>query len=138
MAKQVKHLVPVQSTPATRVVHYVDVAHRPDAELAAWSVAELAAQRARQRAEQRELYARWVVRQARIAERDRKIRRFWIGFGAVIAAAVLAGVAGLVWLALHAATVTGLGLLAIPLVLLLLGGLAAGGHRCITVIQHWH
>ena len=32
---------------------------------------------------------RWKARQEAIAERDRKVRRFWLGFGAVIALALL-------------------------------------------------
>jgi hypothetical protein len=29
-------------------------------------------------------------------------------------------------------------MLAVPLVLLIGAGLVVGGHRCITVVQHWH
>jgi hypothetical protein len=32
----------------------------------------------------------------------------------------------------------GLGVLAVPALALILAGLAVGGHRCITVVQHWH
>ena len=115
---------------AVRTVHYVDPATA--AELAyPLSPAQLAAKAQRDRV----LYARWKARQLAIAERDRKVRRFWLGFGAVIALALLLalGIAGwLLW------TVLGLGVLAIPA---LVGGVAAlvvGGHRCITVVQHWH
>ncbi len=115
---------------AARVVHYVDPA--TTAELAyPLSPAQLAAKQQRDRV----LYARWKARQLAIAERDRKVRRFWLGFGAVIGLAVLItlGVAGwLLWTGL------GLGILAIPL---LIGGcavLAVGGHKCVTVVQHWH
>ena len=89
-----------------RVVHYVDPA--TPAELAyPLSPAQLAAKQQRDRA----LYARWKARQLAIAERDRKVRRFWLGFGAVIGLAVLLalGVAGwLLWTGL------GLGVLAVP------------------------
>jgi hypothetical protein len=42
------------------------------------------------------------------------------------------------WLIYHWATLTGLGLLVVPLVALVVLGVVAGGHRCVTVIQHWH
>ncbi len=125
-----KH-VPVQA-PAPRVVHYVDPAARQ--ELLHSTAAQLAA---RQR-EQRLLYARWEARQAAIAERDRKVRRFWLGFGAVVGTAVLAGLAVAGWLVYHAITTAGIGLLAVPLIVLAAAGVAVGGHRCITTVQHWH
>ena len=124
MAKRVPTYVP---TP--RAIHYPDPAGRDPLMYA--TPAQLAARQRQQQA----LYARWAARQAAIAERDRKVRRFWFGFGAVIALALLLalGIAGwLLW------TVLGLGVLAIPA---LVGGVAAlvvGGHRCITVVQHWH
>ena len=123
---------PAQLLP--RVVHYVDPARRDTTELTALGLAE----RAVRRAEQRELYADWRLRQAEIAEYDRKFRRFWLGFGAVIGTAVLAGAGFLGWLAWHAVTATALGLLAVPLVVLAAAGVVVGGHRCITIVQHWH
>jgi hypothetical protein len=117
--------------PVPRVVHYIDPAphrgellHPTGAQLDAW------------RREQRLAYARWAARRAAIAEHDRKVRRFWLGFGAVIGTAVLAGLTVLVWLAFH--VLAAVGLLAIPLVLLAVAGIAAGGHRCVTIVQHWH
>ena len=94
------------------------------------------AQLAARRREQHLVYVRWAKRQAAIAEHDRKVRRFWLGFGAVIGTAVLAAVAVAGWLLWHATS--GLGLLAIPLVVVLAAGVVVGGHRCITVVQHWH
>src|SRR5204862_6548766 len=100
--------------------------------------AQHAAQLATREREQRALYARWAARQAAYAEHDRKVRRFWLGFGAIVAVAVLAGLAVAGWLAYRAVTGAGLGLLAVPAVVLVLAGLVVGGHRCITVVQHWH
>jgi hypothetical protein len=131
MAKQ----VPVNTMahiPAPRVVHYLDPTPRHGAVYL--SPARLAAREQAQRL----AYARWAARQAAIAEHDRKVRRFWLGFGAVVGTAVLAGVAALGWLAWHAITATGLGLLAAPLILLALAGVVVGGRRCITTVQHWH
>jgi hypothetical protein len=117
--------------PATRVVHYVDpVAHRGELlHPTAWQLAA-------HREEQHALYLKWKVRQAEIAERDRRVRRFLFGFGTVIGLAVLVGIVLVVWLLAH--VLAGLGLLAIPLVLFAGSGLVLGGHRCVTVIQHWH
>jgi hypothetical protein len=127
MARQLP--VPVQ--PA-RVIHYVEPA--TDAELAYYTRAQLAARRQ----EQQWLYARWQRRQAEISVRDRKLRRFWLGFGLILGLAVLTalGVAG--WLVWQFLAGLGLGVLVVPVVLagLLVAGL--GGHRCVTVVQHWH
>jgi hypothetical protein len=117
--------------PAIRVVHYVDPTART---IQLVTKEELLARRAEQRA----LNARWAQRQAAIAEHDRKVRRFWLGFGAVVGTAVLAGLGVAGWLVYHAVTAIGLGLLAVPLVILAIAGLVVGGHRCITVVQHWH
>ncbi|MFC0527238.1 hypothetical protein [Phytohabitans kaempferiae] len=123
-----KPYLPAQ--PAPRVIHYADPGN-PTSGLAPLSNRELAIKRQRDRV----LYARWVARQAQIAERDRKVRRFWLGFGIVAGLTVVAVIAG----AVVAVASLGLGLiLAIPAVLLLLGGLAVGGHKCVTVVQHWH
>ncbi len=125
--------LPVSRPPATRVIHYVDPATR--AELAyPLHPAQLAARRRQQQA----LYLRWKARQEAIAERDRKVRRFWLGFGAVVALAVLTALAVLGWLIWQALTAINLGALAVPAVLLLAVVLGVGGHRCITVVQHWH
>jgi hypothetical protein len=119
--------------PAPRVIHYIDPAPRRD--LVAYTAAELAARRR----EQEVLYARWVARQAAIAERDRKVRRFWLGFGAIAAAGLLTGLVVAGWLVWHAIATVGLGALAVPIVILaVVGLLVVGGHRCITVVQHWH
>jgi Flp pilus assembly protein TadB len=89
---------------------------------------------AKQREDAR-LVARWQQRRDTQRQRDRQLRRFWLGFGAVIALVfviLLAVVGWWIW------TVVGLGVLAVPVVLFLGGVAAAGGHRCITIVQHMH
>jgi hypothetical protein len=119
--------LPAQRVPAPRVLHYLD----PTQPLELTIVTP--AQAAARRREQRELYARWQRRQAVIAARDRKVGRFWLGFGAVIGLVTIAAIVAAIWLAW-----TVIGLLAIPAVVLGGAGLVAGGQRCITVVQHWH
>jgi hypothetical protein len=130
MAKQ---RIAARYAPVPRVVHYVDPA--TPAELAyPLHPAQLAAKQQRDRA----LYARWVARQQAIAERDRKLRRFWLGFGAVFALALLTVLVVAGWLIWHALTALSLGVLAVPLILAAGGVLLVGGHKCVTVVQHWH
>jgi hypothetical protein len=112
----------------TRVIYYPDPApyrgellHGTEAQLAAW------------RQEQHLLYVRWKARQAAIAEHDRRVRRFMLGLGATVGVGVVGGLVVAGWLL--AGLLGGLGLLAIPFVV---AGLAVGGHRCVTVVQHWH
>ena len=124
--------LPVQPIRPVRVVHYVDPALQSDlTRYGLLNPAEIVKQQQRNT----ELYLRWKTRQAEIAERDRKFRRFWTGFGALVGLAFLAGLLVGGWLLW---TVLGLGMLAVPVVLLLAGGLAVGGHRCITIVQHLH
>jgi hypothetical protein len=119
--------------PMSRVIHYVDAA--TPAELAyPMSPGQLAA---RQR-QQHVAYLRWKVRQEAIADRDRKVRRFWLGFGAVLALALLAGLAVVAWLVWQFFAAISLGVLAVPAVIVLVAVLGVGGHRCVTVVQHWH
>ena len=119
--------------PAARVIHYVDPA--TPAELAyPMHPAQLAARQRQQRA----LYLRWKARQEAVAERDRKVRRFFLGFGAVLALALLAGLGVVAWFVWQALTAVSLGMLAVPVVVLLVAALGVGGHRCVTVVQHWH
>ena len=121
---------PALREPATRVVHYVDPATA--AELAyPLTPGQLAA---RQR-QQHTAYLQWKARQEAIAARDRKVRRFWLGFGAIIALALLATIVAAGWLLW---TGIGLGILAVPLLFLFVAAIAVGGHRCVTVVQHWH
>ena len=83
--------------------------------------------------------SRWdAARQEAIAERDRKARRFWLGFGAVAALGVLAGLAVVAWLVWQALAALSLGVLATPVVILLVAVVGVGGHKCVTVVQHWH
>ena len=122
--------LPATRPPAPRVIHYVDPA--TPAELAyPLHPAQLAARQRQQQA----VYLRWKARQDAIAVRDRKVRRFWLGFGAVLGLAVLAALAVAGWLLW---TGIGLGVLAVPVLAGLVAALAVGGHRCITVVQHWH
>lgn len=123
-----KPYLPAQ--PAPRVIHYADPAH-PTNGLQPLSERELAAKRRQDQI----LYGRWLVRQAELAERDRKVRRFWLGFGATAGLGVLAGLGVVVWVI--ASSGVGL-LLAVPAVFLAVAGLAVGGHKCVTVVQHWH
>lgn len=119
--------------PPARVIHYVDPATR--AELAyPMHPAQLAAKRRQQQA----MYLRWKVRQAAIAERDRKVRRFLVGFGAALAVALLAGLAFVGWFIWQVLAAVSLSALAVPVVILLVAALGVGGHRCVTVVQHWH
>jgi sterol desaturase/sphingolipid hydroxylase (fatty acid hydroxylase superfamily) len=125
--------VPTSRPPVPRVVHYVDPS--TPAELAyPLSPAQLAA---RQR-QQQVAYARWKARQQAIAVQDRKSRRFWLGFGAVIGLALLAAIVWLGWLIWQFLATFSLGALAVPLVVLLLAGVAVGGHHCVTTITHRH
>ncbi len=122
--------LPATRPPAPRVIHYVDPA--TSAELAyPMHPAQLAAKQRQQHA----MYLRWKARQEVIAERDRKVRRFWLGFGAVMGLAVLTGLVLAGW---RLWTGIGLGVLAIPAMVLIIAALTVGGHRCITVVQHWH
>jgi hypothetical protein len=83
------------------------------------------------------LYTRWVARHAAIAERDRKARRFWLGLGAVVGLGLLAACAIGGWLLYRAAdAATVLAVLAVAVVLV--PALYVGGHKCVTVVQHWH
>jgi hypothetical protein len=115
-----------------RAVYYVN----PSAsqELRIVTEAELA----ERRREYRVAYAAWAVRQAALAEHDRKVRRFLLGFGAAFGAGLITALAVFGWLAYHAMAATGLGLLAVPVLILAVTGVAVGGHRCITIVQHWH
>ncbi len=122
--------LPVSRPPAARVIHYVDPA-TPAPVPAYLTAAALAEQQRRQRAR----YAQWQKRQQAIAERDRKVRRFWLGFGAVVALALLGLVVAASW---WLWAVLGLGLLAVPALGVIVAALAVGGHRCITIVQHLH
>jgi hypothetical protein len=128
--------VPATRPPQPRVIHYVDPATpATPAELAyPMSPAQLAARQRQQQA----VYLRWKVRQEAIAARDRKVRRFWLGFGTVIALALLAGLTVAGWLIWQAFAAISLSVLAVPVVILLAAVLGVGGHRCVTVVQHWH
>jgi hypothetical protein len=122
----------IQPIQPVRVVHYVDPAMQADLQrYGLLNPAEII----RQQQRNTELYLRWKKRQAEIKERDTKFRRLFLGFGAVIGLGFLAGLLLGGWLLW---TVMGLGVLAVPLVLAIACGLAVGGHRCITIVQHMH
>ena len=124
--------LPVQPVQPVRVVHYVDPAMQSDLQrYGLLNPAEIV----RQQQRNTELYLRWKTRQAEIKQHDAKFRRMFLGFGAVIGLGFLAGLLLGGWLLW---TVMGLGALAVPAVLAIAGGLALGGHRCITIVQHWH
>ena len=127
------------TTPATRpAVHYgplPELTPAERAELVAYR--RHAAQQAARREQDRILHARWRQRQAAIAERDGRTRKVLLGLGITVGVGVLAGLTAAVWLIWHA--VTGIDwILALPLALAVLAALGAGGHRCVTVVQHWH
>lgn len=126
--------LPVPAAPAPRVIHYVHPAPATDTSLLLHGAAELATRRRQEQI----LYARWLARRAVQTERDRKVRRFWLGFGAVVGTAVVAGLVVLGWLAYHAIAAVGTGLLGIAAAVALVALLGFAGHRCVTVIQHWH
>jgi hypothetical protein len=128
-------LVPTAPAAPARVITYIQPEPLPAHYL--YSRAELAARRREQQAQ----VARWAVRQQALAERDRKVRRFMLGFGAVVGAGVLTGVALVGWIIYHALAGVGsaawLALLGFAAVVV--GPVALiGGHRCITVVKHWH
>ncbi|BCJ51253.1 hypothetical protein Asp14428_27280 [Actinoplanes sp. NBRC 14428] len=124
--------LPIQPIQPVRTVHYIDPAMQSDLiRHGLMNPAEMV----RQQQRNTELYLRWKARQAEIKERDKKFRRFWLGFGALVGLVFLAGLFVGGWLLW---TVMGLGALAVPVVLLLACGLAVGGHRCITIVQHMH
>jgi hypothetical protein len=127
------------AVPASRVVYYPDPTTDPYTELARYTAAELAARRRRDA----QLYARWAARQAAIAEQDRRNRRSLLAALGVFALAVVAGLALTAWFAYRIVTAAAdhvdsswLGLAALGL--LVLAGLAVGGHRCITIVEHRH
>ncbi|MEV4534671.1 hypothetical protein AB0J82_12660 [Asanoa sp. NPDC049518] len=126
--------------PATRIVYYPDptATTDPHAALVRHTVAELQARRRRDDV----LYARWVQRQAVIAERDRRTRRALLWAFAGIGTTVIAVIVTACWLTYRAittaATFDGSWLLGIALGAVVLSGIVAGGHKCITVIEHRH
>jgi len=129
---------PARTPSADRpTVHYYPIPEQAavpaDLALFRQHAAELAARRNHDRV----LYLRWRKRQAAIAERDRRNRTFLLGLGATVGGGLLAGLGVAGWLLWHA--LTGIGwILVIPLAVIGLGLLGKVGHRCITVVQHWH
>lgn len=131
----------VTTTPARPTVHYGPVSELTPAErteLAAYRrhAAEVAARRERDRI----LRARWQQRQNAIAERDRRTRKVVLALAAIVGVGVLAGLCLAMWLIWHALTDINWAIVApIALVgLAAVGLLGRAGHRCITVVQHWH
>jgi hypothetical protein len=118
--------VPAQPAPRFIYIQQPD----PASQLATFNAAEIMARRE----EYRILRAKWELRQQEIKAKDRKVRRFWLGFGLAVGTAVLLGLGLIAW----AMFSVGLAVLAIPAVLLGLVGLGVGGHRCVTIVQHWH
>ncbi|MBL7259162.1 hypothetical protein [Paractinoplanes lichenicola] len=104
-------------------VNQRDVILHTDAEVRAWRAANV------------KKLKRHAERVAARKERDRRNRRFWTGFGAVVALVLLSALALVGWLLW---TAVGLGVLAVPALGLLIAGLAVGGHRCVTIVQHMH
>jgi len=125
---------PVLASPPARVIYHTDPA--PRADLYAYSPAAIAARRREQQA----LYARWAARQEAIREHDRRVRHFLLGLGAVVGAGLLTAAGLAVWFVWR--TLTGVGpgawLAALAVVAVATTGAAVGGHRCITIVKHWH
>lgn len=123
----------VRTRQPAQVIHYPDpVAQR--GVLILHTAAEVQAFREHQA----QITQRQRDRLTAIADRDRKTRRFWLGFGAVIGLAFLTLLIVAGFLLWHVLAGLGLGVLAVPGVVLLLGGVAVGGHRCITIVEHMH
>jgi hypothetical protein len=108
----------------------------PRADLVMYSPRQLAARRREQAA----MYNRWVERQHAIAEHDRKIHRFLLGFGVTVGVGLLAVLAAAGWLVyraiahVNAGTVhAGLGLAALAML-----ATPVGGSGCVTIVKHWH
>lgn len=96
-------------------------------------VAEIAERRQRDRI----LYARWKQRRAELAARDRRNRRILLGIAVPVVVGMLAALGAAGWMLWHALT----GVSGPAVILLALFGLVAlggVGHRCVTVVQHWH
>lgn len=129
---------PARRTDTRPAVHYY-----PLPEPAAPDLTDLALYRqhvtelAQRRRNDAVLYARWKQRQAATAERDRRNRTVLLGAGITVGLGLLGGLGIAGWLIWH--TLAGVNwLLVLPLILLGLAVLGSVGHRCITVVQHWH
>ncbi|MBG0568079.1 hypothetical protein [Actinoplanes aureus] len=117
-------------------MHYVDPAMQSD--LTRYGLLN-PAEIIRQQQRNSELYLRWKIRQAEIKERDKKFRRFWLGFGAIVGLVFLTAVIIGGWFIWTYLAALGFSAAVIAVVILLFaGGLAVGGHRCITIVQHMH
>jgi len=128
--------LPVQHVQPVRTVHYVDPAMQSD--LTRYGLLN-PAEMIRQQQKNTELYLRWKYRREEIKERDKEFRRFWLGFGATVGLVLVAAVVLIGWLIWHYLAAFGFtAIVIIPVILLLAGGLALGGHRCITIVQHLH
>jgi hypothetical protein len=130
-----------QATTTRPVVHYyptpeptaIDLNGLTDLAVFRQHAAELAARRKSDRI----LYARWKERQAEIAVRDRRNRRILLTIALPLTVALLGALGTAGWLLWHA--LTDVRTLAVAaLVLVALAALGGAGHRCITVVQHWH
>ncbi|HEX8627934.1 MAG TPA: hypothetical protein VF755_07170 [Catenuloplanes sp.] len=127
---------------ARPVVHYYPVLD-PTAAVAPLAPTDLAAYRehvaeiAQRRETDRILYTRWKQRRAEIAARDRRNRRILLAIAIPLTVGTLAALVTAGWLLWHA--MTGINTPAlIALVLFGLVALGGAGHRCVTVVQHWH
>src|SRR5947209_6977749 len=122
--------------PAPHIVYYPQPT--PPAAVSPWHSAEVARRRARAIA-----IREWQARQAAIRERDRKVRHFLFGLGAVLGLAIVTAVAVAGWILYHAAGHAGQwlaanGALIVAGAVIGLPLLAVGGHRCITTVIHRH
>lgn len=115
---------------AQRVEYYVDPAAQATVQL---TPAQLAARQRRDAI----LYARWRARQAQIAARDAQTRKVLIVLAVLVCVGLLAAAGLVVWMLVSVVTSAGAPLVvaAVATVVLLSGVV---GHRCVTVVQHWH
>lgn len=118
------------------VVYYAQPAAQQ--QVVVFNPAELAAQQRRDAV----LVAQWRARNAAIAERDRRVRKRLLIAAAVTLPTLLSCGGVLGWLTYQAlsgaAAGAGKALAAVLVAAVLLAALAAGGHRCVTVVKHWH
>jgi hypothetical protein len=88
----------------------------------------------------REAYQAWKLRQLDLAERDRRMRRLFLGAGLVVGIGLLGGVSLAGWWLWHSITTATFHLdpgVAVGVLFLLVVG-AKIGHRCVTTITHSH
>ena len=113
--------------------HHTDVAPRGDD-----VILRTAAEVREWRANNARLLARHTERRKTIKKQDRRNGLLLVGFGGVFALVLLTALIWVGWIAWQFLSTLGLGALAFPILILAAFASVVGGHRCITVVQHWH